>query len=42
MRIKLFLARPDERPRRKPIYNARLQEARRAAWLEANRPRINL
>ena len=42
MRIKLFSARPDERPRRKPIYDARQQEALRAAWLEASRPRINL
>lgn len=42
MRINLLRPRPDERPRRKGISNARLQEARRAAWLEASRPRINL
>jgi hypothetical protein len=42
MRIKLFRPRPDERPRRKGVSDARLNEARRAAWLEASRPRINL
>jgi hypothetical protein len=42
MRIYLVRPRPDERPRRRGFSEPRLQEARRAAWLEATRPRINL
>ena len=42
MRIRILRPRPDERPRRKGVSNARLQQARQAAWLEASRPRINL
>jgi len=39
VRLPIRRPRPDQRPRRKGISDARLQ-ARRSAWHEASRPRI--